>query len=65
MNKTSIINTLEGVAVYLKATRIQISEVEAIKRLLGCAETLENLAAELRNSETDNKDEEQVVKKNG
>lgn len=54
MDKSTIIDKLEGVAAYLKATKIHVGELEAIKRILGCVTTLENLAVELKNDETDN-----------
>lgn len=54
MDKTKIISNLQGVAEYLKATKIPVGELEAIKRILGCVSTLENLVEELKNDETDN-----------
>lgn len=54
MDKTKIISNLQSVAEYLKATKIPVGELDAIKRILGCVSTLENLAEELKNDETDN-----------
>lgn len=54
MDKTKIMNSLQSVAEYLKSTKIPVGELEAIKRILGCVSTLENLAEELKNDETDN-----------
>lgn len=65
MDKSNIVTKLQSVSEYLKATKIQVGELEAIKRILGCVTILEKLAEEIKNSEADNKNEEQVVKKNG
>jgi hypothetical protein len=65
MDKSNIVTKLQSVSEYLKATKIPVGETDAIKRILGCVSILEKLAVEIQNSETDNKDEEQVVKKNG
>ena len=51
MDQTTIISKIQSVSEYLKATRIPIGETEAIKRILGCVTTLENLAEELKNTD--------------
>ena len=40
----SMITELKAVSNYIRETRIQLGELEAIKRLLGCAETLDAMA---------------------
>ena len=43
----SMIAELRAVADYIRETRIQLGELEAIKRLLGCAETLDGMAGRM------------------
>lgn len=42
-----MITELRAVADYIRETRIPMGELEAIKRLLGCAETLDGLAGRM------------------
>lgn len=51
MDKSRIITQVQSVAEYLKSTKIPIGETDAIKRILGCVTTLENLAEELKNTD--------------
>lgn len=57
----NMVAELKAVSNYIRETRIQLGELEAIKRLLGCAETLDGMAgrmeaalAEEKQNEADN-----------
>lgn len=54
MDKTKIITKLHAIADHIRGTRIPIGEKTAIERLLGCAETLDDMAEELKRNEADN-----------
>lgn len=40
----NMVAELRAVSNYIRETKIQLGELEAIKRLLGCAETLDAMA---------------------
>lgn len=43
----TVIRRIKAVADYIRDTKISVGDVDTIKRLLGCAETLEGLAEEM------------------
>lgn len=47
MDKQSISNKLKAYADFLRKTRIAVCELEAIERINGCANSLDNMAKEL------------------
>lgn len=47
MDCTEITGKLRAAAAYLKETRVPIGEKTIIERMLGCAVTLENMAADI------------------
>lgn len=54
MEPKTIITKLHAIADHIRGTRIPIGEKAAIERLLGCAETLDDMAEELKQNEADN-----------
>ncbi len=53
MDKQTISNKLKAYADFLRKTRMAICELEAIERINGCANSLEHMAKELREEETE------------
>ena len=61
MDRTEITGKLRAAAAFLKETRVPIGEKAIIERMLGCAVTLENMAAALaaEQEEKPNDDDDQ------
>lgn len=53
MDKQTISNKLKAYADFLRKTRMAVCELEAIERINGCANSLENMAKELLEAETE------------
>ena len=53
MDKQTISNKLKAYADFLRKTRMAVCELEAIERINGCANSLENMAKELLEEETE------------
>lgn len=51
MDKQMISNRLKAYADFLRKTRLALGELEAIERLNGCANSLEQMAKELLEEE--------------
>lgn len=57
MDKQTLSNELKAHADYLRRMRLPVGETEAIEHTLRCALSLEKLAKELAENETDHKPE--------
>ena len=57
MDKKKLITRIQAHAAYLRQTRLSLGEVDAINHILKCADSLDIIAKELGEDETDNEQE--------